>query len=212
MHTSGQICLQMLALCQDIVNKTNSTTTRAAAQNVAANTVSCLGKWLCKTDTERGVEDVIPVMQYLCTKIEDGFTSASDKGNKKAKIEREMLLCCLDTCVKSLNKKVTLSENFCTFIWRSLCPAVIKLLVRGSGHSIVCSLTSLMGHMESHRPVLEATYHRMLIQTPPEKRLDSLKAITKLLSDKRGLLDLCWLQSTTDEKSANTNDMALIIM
>ena len=69
-----------------------------------------------------------------------------------------------------------------------------------------------MGHMESHRPVLEATYHRMLIQTPPEKRLDSLKAITKLLSDKRGLLDLCWLQSTTEEKSANTNDMALIIM
>ena len=130
----------------------------------------------------------------------------------KAKIEREMLLCCLDTCVKSLNKKVTLSENFCTFIWRSLCPAVIKLLVRGSGHSIVCSLTSLMGHLESHRPVLEATYHRMLIQTPPEKRLDSLKAITKLLSDKRGLLDLCWLQSTTEEKSANTNDMALIIM
>ena len=205
--------MQMLTLCQDIVNKTNNTTTRAAAQNVAANTVSCLGKWLCKTDTERGVEDVIPVMQYLCTKIEDGFTCGNDKGNKKVKVEREMLLCCLDTCVKSLNKKVTLSDNFCTFIWRSLCPAVIKLLVRGSGHSIVCSLTTLMGHMESHRPVLEATYHRMLIQTPPEKRLDSLKAITKLLGEKRGLLDLCWLQSPTEEKSAsNTNDMAMIIM
>ena len=203
----------MLTLCQDIVNKTNNTTTRAAAQNVAANTVSCLGKWLCKTDTDRGVEDVIPVMQFLCTKIEDGFSNGSDKGDKKGKVEREMLLCCLDTCVKSLNKKVTKSENFCTFIWRSLCPAVIKLLVRGSGHSIVCSLTSLMGHMESHRLVLEATYHRMLIQTPQEKRLNSLKAISKLLSEKRGLLDLCWLQTDTEDKSAtNTNDMAMIIM
>ena len=206
--------MQMLTLCQEIVNQTNNTTTRAAAQNVAANTVSCLGRWLCRTDTERGVEDVIPVMQYLCNKIEDGFTNVIDKGNKKAKIEREMLLCCLDTCVKSLNKKVTQSENFCTFIWRSLCPAVIKLLVRGSGHSIVCSLTSLLGHLESHRPVLEATYHRMLVQTPLDKRLDSLKAISKLLGEKIGLFELCWLQTASQEERsvANTNDMAMIIM
>ena len=100
--------MQMLTLCQDIVNKTNNTTTRAAAQNVAANTVSCLGKWLCKTDTERGVEDVIPVMQYLCTKIEDGFTCGNDKGNKKVKVEREMLLSCLG---KPSKKK---TKNFLT--------------------------------------------------------------------------------------------------
>ena len=141
---SGQICLQVLSLCQEIISHSTNSTTRAASQNVAANTVSCLGRWLCRTDNDREVEDVIPVLQYICTKIEECFTKNHSK-EKRIKYEKEMLLCCLDTCIRSLNKTVTKSENFCTFIWRSLCPAVIKLLVRGSGYSIVCSLTSLLG-------------------------------------------------------------------
>ena len=209
---SGQICLQVLSLCQDIFCQTSNTTTRTAAQNVASNNLSSLGKWLCRTETERGVEDVIPVLQYLCTKIEECFSQ--DKTNKKSKQERDMLLCCLDTTIKSLNRKVTESQNFCTFLWRSLCPAIIKLLVRGSGHSLVCSLTSLIGHMESHRPVLEATYHKMLVQTPTDKRIDALKAVSKLLGDTNGLLNLCWFEDTdsSEEKITPANDMAILIM
>ena len=142
---SGQIVLQILTFCQEIISNTTNTITRAAAKNVAANTVSCLSRWLCRTENERAVEDVIPVLQYLCTKLEECFVSLSEKGHKKLKFEKEVLLCCLETSIRSLNKKVTESKNFCTFIWRSLCPAIIKLLVRGSGHSIVCALTSLIG-------------------------------------------------------------------
>ena len=140
---SGQICLQVLTLCLEILTTTTVTTTSAAAQNVAVNTVSCLSRWLCRNDTDRGVEDVIPVMQFLCNKVEECFTN--NTSNKKNKTEKEMLLSCLETSIKSLNKRVTESSTFCTFVWRSLCPAIIKLLVRGSGHSIVCNLTSLIG-------------------------------------------------------------------
>ena len=143
---TGHIALQLVSLCQDVLSSTSSTAARTAAQNVAANTVACLGRWLCRTDTERAVEDIIPVLQYLCSRAEDSFLTTSTAGlNKKVKAERELLLSCLDTAVRSLNKKVTSSQNFCTFIWRSLCPAVIKMLVRGHGHSLVCSLTTLIG-------------------------------------------------------------------
>ena len=73
----------------------------------------------------------------------------------------------------------------------------------------------IIGHLESHRPVLEATYHKMLVQTPPEKRLDGLKAVSKLLSEKHGLLNLCWIEETgakLDENELPCNDMAILIM
>ena len=77
--------------------------------------------------------------------------------------------------------QVTESEHFCTFLWRSLLPATIRLLVRGSGHSLLTALTCLAGHLGSHRAVLEAAHHRMLVQTPPEKRLEGVRAISRLL-------------------------------
>ena len=153
---TGHISLQFVSLCQDVLSSSSSPATRTAAQNVAANTLACLGRWLCRTDTERAVEDIIPVLQYLCSKCEESFLTAVNSGvSKKVKAEREFLLNCLDTTIRSLNKKVTSSNNFCTFIWRSLCPAVIKMLVRGHGHSLVCSLTTLIGERShSHSSIL----------------------------------------------------------
>ena len=72
-----------------------------------------------------------------------------------------------------------------------------------------------VGHMESHRPVLEATYHKMLVQSPTERRLDGLKAISRLLDERNGLLNICWIEDPgfkTDEKGTPYNDMAIIIM
>ena len=213
---TGQISLQVMSLCQDILTNTSSPATRTAAHNVAANTLASLGRWLCRTDTERAVEDIIPVLQYLCSRSEETFLSTTPTtpvsgSSKKSKAERELLLSCLDTTVRSLNKKVTTSTNFCTFIWRSLCPAVIKILVRGQGHALVCSLTTLIGHLESHRPVLEATFHKMLVQTPPDKRLEAIKAVSKLVGETNGLLDLTWLEAAVEDRPG-ANDMALIIM
>ena len=214
---TGQISLQFVSLCQDILSNTSSPATRTAAHNVAANTLASLGRWLCRTETERAVEDIIPVLQYLCSRAEETFlaTAPPPPGagglSKKSRAERELLLSCLDTTIRSLNKKVTTSTNFCTFIWRSLCPAVIKILVRGQGQSLVCSLTSLIGHLESHRPVLEATHHKMLVQTPPDKRLEAVKAVSRLLGETTGLLDLTWLEAAVEDRPG-ANDMALVIM
>ena len=213
---TGQISLQLVSLCQDILTATSSPATRTAAHNVAANTLASLGRWLCRTETERAVEDIIPVLQYLCSRAEETFLSTAPPPpgtaiTKKSRAERDMLLSCLDTTVRSLNKKVTTSNNFCTFIWRSLCPAVIKILVRGQGQSLVCSLTRLIGHLESHRPVLEATHHKMLVQTPPDKRLEAVKAVSKLVGETEGLVDLTWLEAAGEDRPG-ANDMALIIM
>ena len=98
---SGQICLELLFLCHDILTLTINATTRAAAQNVAVNTVSCLSRWLCRNDTDRGMVDVIPVMQFLCNKLEELFTNHT--ANKKNNIEKEMFL------GEAFNKKITLN-------------------------------------------------------------------------------------------------------
>ena len=37
-----------------------------------------------------------------------------------------------------------------------------------------------------------ATYHKMMVQTPPHKRLEGLKAINRLVGEKHGLMDLTW--------------------
>ena len=114
--------------------------------------------------------------------------------------EREFLLTCIESTIVALGRKVNISfnsyipfrflpftsqvtesEHFCTFLWRSLLPATIRLLVRGSGHSLLTALTCLAGHLGSHRAVLEAAHHRMLVQTPPEKRLEGVRAISRLL-------------------------------
>ena len=211
---SGQVTLQLVSLCQDLT--TGQAVVTAAAQNVAVNTITAYGRWLCRDGDEtqgRSVDEIIPVFQYLCSKTEECYAEA-DKTNKKNKAEKEFLVCCLETTIKSLQKKVTISTHFCTFLWRSLCPAVIRLLVRGAGHTIVCSLTSLIGHMESHRAVLEATFHKMMVQTPPHKRLESLKAINRLIGEKNGLIDLTWLDRSHEmgEERHPSNDMAVLIM
>ena len=65
------------------------------------------------------------------------------------------------------------------------------------------------GHLESHRPVLEATYHKMMVQTPPERRLEAVRAVSKLLGESSGLLSLTWLGEAEED---GANDMALVIM
>ena len=120
-----------------------------------------------------------------------------EKKKKGLKGEREFLLTCIESTIVALGRKVNMSsssfrflpftsqvtesEHFCTFLWRSLLPATIRLLVRGSGHSLLTALTCLAGHLGSHRAVLEAAHHRMLVQTPPEKRLEGVRAISRLL-------------------------------
>lgn len=55
----------------------------------------------------------------------------------------------------------------------------------------------------------------MLVQTPTERRLDGLKAISRLLDERNGLLNICWIEDPgfkTDEKGTPYNDMAIIIM
>ena len=123
-----------------------------------------------------------------------------EKKKKGLKGEREFLLTCIESTIVALGKKVNIclstlipfrllpfpsqvteSEHFCTFLWRSLLPATIRLLVRGSGHSLLTALTCLAGHLGSHRAVLEAAHHGMLVQTPPEKRLEGVRAISRLL-------------------------------
>ena len=56
---------------------------------------------------------------------------------------------------------------------------------------------------------MEATYHKMLVQTPPDRRLEAVRAVSKMLGETSGLLSLTWLGETEGD---GTNDMALLIM
>ena len=56
----------------------------------------------------------------------------------------------------------------------------------------------------------------MMVQTPPDKRLEAVRAVSKLLGESSGLMDLTWLGNISDgdtvEEHHSANDMALIIM
>ena len=52
----------------------------------------------------------------------------------------------------------------------------------------------------------------MLVQTPPARRLEGVRAISRLMGERKGLLALTWLDPGEEEERLPSSDMALLIM
>ncbi|XP_023334828.1 uncharacterized protein LOC111706238 isoform X2 [Eurytemora carolleeae] len=206
-NTSGQVTLQIISLCEEVCG--GGTSVRVAAQNTAT---SCIAVYCRQVMIGKSSPDqLLPTLQYIVSKIEQHSRNDDGERKKKDNFEQEFLISCLEVALFSLENVCEQSEHFSTFVWRNLCPAIIRCLIRGHGYNLATSAVHLLGQDMNQRPVLEAIFDRMLVQVSPEKRLPGLKAVHKLVLAESGQLKFA-LQAYNDTQAKGSNDMALFVM
>nr|XP_022917000.1 brefeldin A-inhibited guanine nucleotide-exchange protein 3 [Onthophagus taurus] len=169
-----------------------------------------------KTSAVACFNEAIPVMQYVCSRLEE--TKSVPKSNDTT----VFLLECLLTLVNTLPQTVHSNTHFTTFLWQRFCPALLALLgapgdpttqsLTNSQAKIVYSIgiqvVRLVGRERALRPVLEALFHRMLLLPNPIKRLEPLRAAKELLRSPARLADLLLLSGPIHRHAGD--DMAII--
>ncbi|XP_063904392.1 brefeldin A-inhibited guanine nucleotide-exchange protein 3 isoform X1 [Zophobas morio] len=169
-----------------------------------------------KTSAVACFNEAIPVMQYLCSRLEEAKTQP------KSNDLTVFLLECLLTLVNTLPHTVHSNIHFTTFLWQRFCPALLSLLGAPGDPSGQCLTTTqskivysigiqvvrLVGRERALRPVLEALFHRMLLLPSPIKRLEPLRAARELLRSPGRLADLLLLSGAIHRHAGD--DMAII--
>ncbi|XP_076275954.1 brefeldin A-inhibited guanine nucleotide-exchange protein 3 [Rhynchophorus ferrugineus] len=169
-----------------------------------------------KTSAVACFNEAIPVMQYLCSKLEE------NKMLPRSSDSTIFLLECLLTLVNTLPHTVHSNIHFTTFLWQRFCPALLSLLGSPSDpsgqvltnsqakivYSIGIQVVRLVGRERPLRPVLEALFHRMLLLPSPAKRLEPLRAARELLRSPGRLADLLLLSGPIHRHAGD--DMAII--
>ncbi|KAH1025228.1 brefeldin A-inhibited guanine nucleotide-exchange protein 3 [Dendroctonus ponderosae] len=237
---NGRLVMLLLSRCGDAY-ELGTQPVRAAAQAAASQTLTAFCTFLdeeCqeilqqqqkhknsgssaemvynKTSAVACFNEAIPVMQYICSKLEE------NKLLPKSVDSTIFLLECLLTLVNTLPHTVHSNIHFTTFLWQRFCPALLALLgspgdPSGQGltnnqakivYSIGIQVVRLVGRERPLRPVLEALFHRMLLLPSPAKRLEPLKAARELLRSPGRLADLLLLSGPIHRHAGD--DMAII--
>ncbi|XP_018563694.1 brefeldin A-inhibited guanine nucleotide-exchange protein 3 isoform X2 [Anoplophora glabripennis] len=237
---NGRLVMLLLSRCGEAY-ETGTQPVRAAAQAAASQTLTAFCTFLdeecqeilqqqqkhknsgssaemvyTKTSTVACFNEAIPVMQYICSKLEE--TKSLPKSNDIV----VFLLECLLTLVNTLPHTVHSNIHFTTFLWQRFCPALLSLLgapgdTSGQAlttsqskivYSIGIQVVRLVGRERALRPVLEALFHRMLLLPSPPKRLEPLRAARELLRSPGRLADLLLLSGPIHRHAGD--DMAII--
>ncbi|KAG5876373.1 hypothetical protein JTB14_032185 [Gonioctena quinquepunctata] len=237
---NGRLVMLMLSRCGEAY-ESGTQPVRAAAQAAASQTLTAFCTFLdeecqeilqqqqkhknsgssaemvyTKTSAVACFNEAIPVMQYICSKLEETKTIS------KSSDSMIFLLECLLTFVNTLPQTVHSNIHFTTFLWQRFCPALLALLgapgdpsgqaLTTSQSKIVYSIgiqvVRLVGRERALRPVLEALFHRMLLLPNPAKRLEPLRAARELLRSPGRLADLLLLSGPIQRHAGD--DMAII--
>ncbi|KAL3272753.1 hypothetical protein HHI36_014214 [Cryptolaemus montrouzieri] len=237
---NGRLVMLLINRCGDAY-ETGTQPVRAAAQAAASQTLMAFCTFLdeecqeilqqqqkhknsgssaemvyTKTSAVACFNEAIPVMQYICSRLEE------IKLIPKSSELTIFLLECLLTLVNTLPHTVHSNVHFSTFLWQRFCPALLSFLGAPgdpSGqylttnqsrivYSIGIQVVRLVGRERALRPVLEALFHRMLLLPSPLKRLEPLKAARELLRSPGRLADLLLLSGPIHRHAGD--DMAII--
>ncbi|XP_045475917.1 brefeldin A-inhibited guanine nucleotide-exchange protein 3 isoform X1 [Harmonia axyridis] len=239
---NGRLVMLLINRCGDAY-ETGTQPVRAAAQAAASQTLMAFCTFLdeecqeilqqqqkhknsgssaemvyTKTSAVACFNEAIPVMQYICSRLEEMRFCRIPKSNELT----VFLLECLLTLVNTLPHTVHSNVHFSTFLWQRFCPALLSFLGAPgdpSGqylttnqskivYSIGIQVVRLVGRERALRPVLEALFHRMLLLPSPLKRLEPLKAARELLRSPGRLADLLLLSGPIHRHAGD--DMAII--
>ncbi|KAF5291462.1 hypothetical protein FQR65_LT01774 [Abscondita terminalis] len=237
---NGRLVMLLISRCGEAY-ETGTQPIRAAAQAAASQTLTAFCTFLdeeCqeilqqqqkhknsgttaemvynKTSAVACFNEAIPVMQYICSRLEETKTLL------KSSDITIFLLECLLTLVNTLPNTVHSNVHFATFLWQRFCPALLALLGAPGDperqgltthqskivYSIGIQVVRLVGRERALRPMLEALFHRMLLLPCPGKRLEPLRAAKELLRSPARLADLLLLSGPLHRHAGD--DMAII--
>lgn len=143
------------------------------------------------------VNQIIPIIQFLCDKLEDGLVTSQ-------LFPIEFSLESIQALLSNLPDGVVLSSRSHSFVWRTLCPTLLKLVgvpcpnapattdcrisdLR-SVASIGCELLRLFGNVSVLRAPLESLFHRLLVTDHIATRIEIFKTIKEVFSKSHRLL------------------------
>lgn len=154
------------------------------------------------------VNQVIPIIQFLCDKLEDGLVTAQV-------FPVEFSLESIQALLSNLPDGVVLNSRSHSFVWRTLCPTLLKLVgvpcpnapATTDGKiselrcvaSIGCELLRLFGNVNVLRAPLESLFHRLLVTDHIATRIEMFKTIkevsVRLSQNKASALMYCGIRS-----------------
>ncbi|XP_046456568.1 brefeldin A-inhibited guanine nucleotide-exchange protein 3-like isoform X3 [Daphnia pulex] len=143
------------------------------------------------------VNQVIPIIQFLCDKLEDGLVTAQV-------FPVEFSLESIQALLSNLPDGVVLNSRSHSFVWRTLCPTLLKLVGVPCPNapattdskiselrcvaSIGCELLRLFGNVNVLRAPLESLFHRLLVTDHIATRIEMFKTIKEVFSKPHRLL------------------------
>ena len=135
------------------------------------------------------VNQVIPIIQFLCDKLEDGLVTAQV-------FPVEFSLESIQALLSNLPDDVVLNSRSHSFVWRTLCPTLLKLVGVPCPNapattdckiselrcvaSIGCELLRLFGNVSVLRAPLESLFHRLLVTDHIATRIEMFKTIKEV--------------------------------
>ena len=218
---NGHLVIQILTFCIGLYSA-GGNGTKAAAQAACTQTITEYLKAFGKSETADGFNDVIPVYQFITSRLDDVSKSKECplqvavllqclfvlfKGTKKEENQHfkrfvctkmsPMLICYLDIGDRGAEKKAEKAS-----FWKSnevelkLSDAHMKLLA-----SSIVELARILGSQSDMRPVIESLFHRLLICSKSKTRLIAMQILTEAFSDPESVTNLIAVNSNNAEET-----------
>jgi hypothetical protein len=171
---------------------------QVALQTASVQNLQTFGKNIASSVTlnpqnlvpgECDVNQVIPIIQFLCDKLEDGLVTAQV-------FPVEFSLESIQALLSNLPDGVVLNSRSHSFVWRTLCPTLLKLVGVPCPNapattdskiselrcvaSIGCELLRLFGNVNVLRAPLESLFHRLLVTDHIATRIEMFKTIKEV--------------------------------
>ena len=121
LNLNAHVMVDLLTRCLDMsASGSKSRKLQLALQTSAVQNLKTFAKY-CETSTTCDANQAVPVLQFLCDKLQDGLVTSQN-------FATEFSLECILALLSNLPDCVAPSSRYHSFVWRTLCPTLLDFI------------------------------------------------------------------------------------